>query len=63
LTVVLFGGPQLGTLLHGLAAAAVGPRWAIGGGGAAAALAVVGVVVVCPAVWRLRRPPRPSGPA
>ncbi|WP_436523229.1 MFS transporter [Actinoplanes sp. HUAS TT8] len=42
LTVVLFGGPQLGSLLHGAIGALIGPRLTIGLGG----LLTVGTVLV-----------------
>lgn len=54
MTVVLIGGPQVGNLLHGLAGATFGARWAIGVGGALTVVAVVSVVRAAPDLWRYR---------
>jgi MFS family permease len=52
LTVVLIGGPQLANVVHGLAGAVVGPRWAIGLGGALTVTAVGAVLGLAPDLWR-----------
>jgi len=52
LTIVLIGGPQAAGILHGFAAAAVGPRVAIGAGGL---LTVITVTAILLAVPQLRR--------
>jgi MFS family permease len=54
MTVVLIGGPQVGSLLHGLAGATFGARWAIGVGGAATVVVVALIVRVAPDLWRYR---------
>ncbi|WP_163513195.1 MFS transporter [Fodinicola acaciae] len=54
LTVVLFGGPQIANLLHGLAGAAVGARLAISVGGLLTVAAVAVVVRAAPQLWRYR---------
>lgn len=52
LTVVLMGGPQLGTMLHGFGGALLGARPAIATGGALTVVAVVLVVRMAPELWR-----------
>jgi MFS family permease len=54
MTVVLIGGPQVGGLLHGLAGATFGARWAIGAGGVLTVVAVLGAVRAVPELWRYR---------
>lgn len=51
LTVVLFGGPQIGNLLHGFGGATFGVRPAICVGGALTVLAVVAIVRAAPELW------------
>ena len=50
--VVTLGGPQIANVLHGLAGAAWGPRWAISIGGALTLLATAGIVWALPQLWR-----------
>jgi MFS family permease len=50
--VVTMGGPQIANVLHGLAGAAWGPRWAISVGGVLTILAVAGIVRAVPQLWR-----------
>ncbi|GAA1675311.1 hypothetical protein GCM10009765_25790 [Fodinicola feengrottensis] len=54
LTVVLVGGPQLGNVLHGLAGAGFGARWAMGVGGALTVCAVALIVCTVPELGRYR---------
>jgi hypothetical protein len=54
LTVVLFGGPQVANVTHGVAGAVVGPRLAIGVGGALTVVAVCGVLRLVPQLWHYR---------
>jgi len=54
LTVVLFGGPQLANVAHGIGGALVGPRWAIGLGGALTVAAVGLILRAVPQLWRYR---------
>jgi MFS family permease len=51
LTVVLFGGPHLANVLHGLGGAALGARWAIGIGGALTVLTVASLARSVPQLW------------
>jgi MFS family permease len=50
--VVTMGGPQIGNLLHGVAGAAWGPRWAISVGGVLTILTVAGTLRAVPQLWR-----------
>jgi MFS family permease len=54
--VVTMGGPQVANVLHGLAGAAWGPRWAISIGGALTILATAGIVWTVPQLWRYDAP-------
>lgn len=54
LTVVLVGGPQLATVLHGFGGALLGARWAVGAGGALTVLSVALLVRAVPELWRYR---------
>ncbi|MFI6781944.1 MFS transporter [Micromonospora sp. NPDC050276] len=49
---ITMGGPQIGNLLHGVAGAAWGPRWAISMGGVLTIVAVAGVTRAVPQLWR-----------
>jgi hypothetical protein len=51
LTVVLFGGPQLANVLHGVGGALLGPHWMIGLGGALTVTAVVVIIRGVPQLW------------
>lgn len=50
--VVTMGGPQIGNLVHGVAGAAWGPRWAISVGGVLTILAVAGILRAVPPLWQ-----------
>jgi MFS family permease len=52
LTVVLVGGPQLATVLHGFGGALLGARWAVGIGGGLTVLTVALLVRAVPELWR-----------
>ncbi|MEU8817514.1 MFS transporter [Actinoplanes sp. NPDC048796] len=52
LTVVLMGGPQLATMLHGFGGAVLGARPAVVAGGALTVLAVAALVPALPELWR-----------
>lgn len=52
MVVVTMGGPQLANVLHGLAGAAWGPRWAISVGGVLTIVATVGIARAVPQLWR-----------
>ncbi|MET0424953.1 MAG: MFS transporter, partial [Actinoplanes sp.] len=58
LTVVLMGGPQLATMVHGLGGALVGPRVAISVGGGLTIITVALLIRAVPELWRyeLKRP-------
>lgn len=58
LTVVVMGGPQLAHVLHGAAAAAVGPRAAIAAGGLLTIAAIAMLVRAVPALWTYTVPGR-----
>jgi hypothetical protein len=64
-TVVVAGGPRLGDLVHGLAAAAVGTAAAASGGGAVVVAGMAVAVLAFPAFARyaVARPRQPSSPA
>lgn len=57
LTIVLIGGPQAGTLLHGLAGSWLGPRRAICLGGLLTIATVVMIAAAAPRLWRRGQPP------
>ena len=57
---MLIGGPRAVNLLHGVAGAAFGPRWAIRAGGPLMVAAVVTVVRVVLELWRHPRRPGPA---
>ncbi|MFR9777196.1 MFS transporter [Micromonospora sp. MS34] len=61
MVVVTMGGPQLANVLHGVAGAAWGPRWAISVGGVLTIVAVAGILRTVPQLWRYDAPQR-SGP-
>ena len=64
LTVVLIGGPQAATLLHGLAGAVFGARWAICLGGLLTMTTVAVIAASHPQLRRYRIPaaePDPEG--
>ena len=48
LTIVLIGGPQAASILHGFAGAAVGPRLAIGAGGLLTVITVTAILLAVP---------------
>ena len=52
MVVVTVGGPQIGNVLHGIAGAAWGPRWAVSVGGGLTILAVAGIVRAVPHLWQ-----------
>jgi len=52
LTIVLVGGPQLGSLLHAVTGAALGARWTICLGGLLTMAAVCAIAVRVPSLWR-----------
>ncbi|MFD2765132.1 MFS transporter [Micromonospora eburnea] len=52
MVVVTVGGPQVANLLHGVAGAAWGPRWAISVGGVLTVLAVAGIIRALPQLWQ-----------
>jgi hypothetical protein len=56
--VVTMGGPQIANVLHGLAGAAWGPRWAISVGGMLTILASAGIAWAVPQLWRYAAPRR-----
>jgi MFS family permease len=56
LTVVLIGGPQIGSLLHGTAAAAYGPQVTICVGGLLTAVTVAVIIRAVPQFWRYTAP-------
>jgi len=62
LTVVLFGGPQAATLVHGLAGSVLGARPAIALGGALTTLTVTAIAAGTPQLWLLESP-RTRSPA
>jgi MFS family permease len=56
LTVVLIGGPQIGNLLHGTAAAAYGPQVTICVGGLLTAATVAMIIRAVPQLWHYAAP-------
>jgi MFS family permease len=54
LTIVLIGGPQAASILHGFAGAAVGPRVAIGVGGLLTMITVTAIVLAVPQLRKYR---------
>ncbi|MFU8875391.1 MFS transporter [Micromonospora sp. SL4-19] len=58
--VVTMGGPQIANVVHGVAGAAWGPRWAISVGGALTVVAVAGIIRAVPQLWRYDAPQRPE---
>jgi hypothetical protein len=54
--VVVAGGPRLGDLWHGPAAAAIGPGPAATAGGIGVIVLAIAVVAAFPAFWRYRAP-------
>jgi len=60
LTVVLAGGPQVASMLHGFGGALLGARWAVGIGGVLTVLSVALVVRVAPELWELQSEPAPE---
>lgn len=59
--VVTVGGPQVGNLVHGVAGAAWGPRWAISVGGVLTVLSVTAIARAVPQLWRYAAAPDRSG--
>ncbi|MEU2611822.1 MFS transporter [Micromonospora sp. NPDC007271] len=51
MTVVTVGGPQIANVVHGVAGAAWGARWAISVGGVLTILAVAGIIRAVPHLW------------
>jgi MFS family permease len=54
LTVLLFGGPQLAGVLHGLASPLIGPRATVFAGGALTVVAATGIALAVPALTESR---------
>lgn len=55
--IVASGGPQLGFVAHGVAGAAFGTTWAIGGGGVLTVVTMLATAVAFPSFWRYRPVP------
>jgi MFS family permease len=55
LTIVLIGGPQTATVLHGIAGSALGPRTTICIGGLLTMITVALIVRATPALWHYQR--------
>jgi hypothetical protein len=62
-TVVLVGGPQVVNVLHGVAGAAFGARWAICAGGLLTAGTVASIIRAVPPLWRYAAPAAGPEPA